>query len=211
MTQVYQVAHKTLLDNYAVLETLTPNEVYVNASIVVAGVDATFNGTVSVVAVPEFLFIGVDDEGDLLYNEQVPVPFQILYAVTAADVTRTTATGTVTLGTIPCTWITAGQVEDWLGIGTATAADQTFITQCRQAANEFAYRRRAEAGYKNESLSTVPNPSVLLGTIAYAGFLYRQRGAVTDFASFDGLAAGGSMGLSPMIKQLLGVDRPAVA
>jgi hypothetical protein len=69
MTQVYQVAHKTLLDNYAVLETLTPNEVYVGASIVVAGVDATFNGTVSVVAVPEFLFIGVDDEGDLLYNE----------------------------------------------------------------------------------------------------------------------------------------------
>ena len=36
MTQVYQVANKTLLDNYAVLETLTPNEVYVGASIVVA-------------------------------------------------------------------------------------------------------------------------------------------------------------------------------
>jgi hypothetical protein len=57
----------------------------------------------------------------------------------------------------------------------------------------------------------VPNASVLLGTIAYAGFLYRQRGAVTDFAGFDGLASGGSMGLSPMIKQLLGIDRPAVA
>ena len=210
MTQVYQVAHKTLLDNYAVLETLTPNEVYVNASIVVAGVDATFNGTVSVVAVPEFLFVGVDDEGDLLYNEQVPVPFQILYAVTAADVTRTTATGTVTLGTIPCTWITAGQVEDWLGIGTASALDTTFLTQCAAAANAFCFQRRLESGYI-DAKATSPSDSVTLGTIAYGGFLYRQRGAVTDFASFDGLPAGNSVGLSPMIKQLLGIPRPQVA
>ena len=210
MTQVYQVAHKTLIDNYAVLETLTPNEVYVNASIVVAGVDATFNGTVSVVAVPEFLFIGVDDEGDLLYNEQVPVPFQILYAVTAADVTRTTATGTVTLGTIPCTWITAGQVEDWLGIGTASALDTTFLTQCAAAANAFCFQRRLESGYIDEK-ATSPSDSVTLGVIAYGGFLYRQRGAVTDFASFDGLPAGNSVGLSPMIKQLLGIPRPQVA
>ena len=210
MTQVYQVAHKTLIDNYAVLETLTPNEVYVGASIVVAGVDATFNGTVSVVAVPEFLFIGVDDEGDLLYNEQVPVPFQILYAVTAADVTRTTATGTVTLGTIPCTWITAGQVEDWLGIGTASALDTTFLTQCAAAANAFCFQRRLESGYI-DAKATSPSDSVTLGTIAYGGFLYRQRGAVTDFASFDGLPAGNSVGLSPMIKQLLGIPRPQVA
>ena len=210
MTQVYQVAHKTLIDNYAVLETLTPNEVYVNASIVVAGVDATFNGTVSVVAVPEFLFIGVDDAGDLLYNELIPVPFQILYAVTAADVTRTTATGTVTLGTIPCTWITAGQVEDWLGIGTASALDTTFLTQCAAAANAFCFQRRLESGYIDEK-ATSPSDSVTLGTIAYGGFLYRQRGAVTDFASFDGLPAGNSVGLSPMIKQLLGIPRPQVA
>ena len=210
MTQVYQVAHKTLIDNYAVLETLTPNEVYVNASIVVAGVDATFNGTVSVVAVPEFLFIGVDDAGDLLYNELIPVPFQILYAVTAADVTRTTATGTVTLGTIPCTWITAGQVEDWLGIGTASALDTTFLTQCAAAANAFCFQRRLESGYI-DAKATSPSDSVTLGTIAYGGFLYRQRGAVTDFASFDGLPAGNSVGLSPMIKQLLGIPRPQVA
>ena len=210
MTQVYQVAHKTLLDNYAVLETLTPNEVYVGASIVVAGVDATFNGTVSVVAVPEFLFIGVDDAGDLLYNELIPVPFQILYAVTAADVTRTTATGTVTLGTIPCTWITAGQVEDWLGIGTASALDTTFLTQCAAASNAFCFQRRLESGYIDEK-ATSPSDSVTLGTIAYGGFLYRQRGAVTDFASFDGLPAGNSVGLSPMIKQLLGIPRPQVA
>jgi hypothetical protein len=210
MTQLYQVAHKTLLDNYAVLETLTPNEVYVGASIVVAGVDATFNGTVTVLAVPEYLFIGVDEYGDLLYNYEVPVPFQILYAKTAADVTRTTATGTVTLGTIACTWVTAGQIEDWLGIGTASALDTTFLTQCAAAANDFCFQRRLESGYIDQK-ATSPSNSVTLGTIAYGGFLYRQRGAVTDFASFDGLPAGNSVGLSPMIKQLLGIPRPQVA
>jgi hypothetical protein len=210
MTQVYQVAHKTLLDNYAVLETLTPNEVYVGASIVIAGVDATFNGTYTVYDVPEYLFIGVDDEGDLLFNYEVAVPFQILYAKTAADVTRTTATGTVTLGTISCTWVTAGQIEDWLGIGTASALDTTFLTQCAAAANDFCFQRRLESGYI-DAKATSPSNSVTLGTIAYGGFLYRQRGAVTDFASFDGLPAGNSVGLSPMIKQLLGIPRPQVA
>ena len=210
MTQVYQVANKTLLDNYAVLETLTPNEVYVGASIVVAGVDATFNGTVTVLAVPEFLFVGVDEYGDLLYNEQVPVPFQILYAKTAADVTRTAATGTVTLGTVVCTWITAGQIEDWLGIGTASALDTTFLTQCAAASNAFCFQRRLESGYIDQK-ATSPSDSVTLGTIAYGGFLYRQRGAVTDFSSFDSLPSGNSVGLSPMIKQLLGIPRPQVA
>ena len=210
MTQVYQVTHKTLLDNYAVLETLTPNEVYVGASIVVAGVDATFNGTVTVLSVPEYLFIGVDDEGDLLFNYEVAVPFQILYAKTAANVTRTTATGTVTLGTIATTWITAAQVEDWLGIGTASALDTAFLTQCAAASNAFCFQRRLESGYI-DAKGTSPSDSVTLGTIAYAGFLYRQRGAVTDFASFDGLPAGNSVGLSPMIKQLLGIPRPQVA
>jgi hypothetical protein len=210
MTQVYQVAHKTLLDNYAVLETLTPNEVYVGASIIVAGVDATFNGTVTVLAVPEFLFIGVDDDGDLVFNEQAPVPFQILYAKTAANVTRTIATGTVTLGTVLCQWITAGQIEDWLGIGTASALDTTFLTQCASASNAFCFQRRLESGYI-DAKGTSPSDAVTLGTIAYGGFLYRQRGAVTDFASFDGMPAGNSVGLSPMIKQLLGIPRPQVA
>lgn len=209
---VYSVTQKYLTDNYAVVVLLTnADPLEVGQSVTIAGVDATFNGTYTVRELPQYYYTGVDDQGFLHYDIEAPIANQVLFAKTAANVNIVAATGTLTT-TPQCTWVTTdAQVEDWLGIGTATAADQTFITQCRQAANEFAYRRRAEAGYRNESLSTVPNPSVLLGTIAYAGFLYRQRGAVTDFASFDGLAAGGSMGLSPMIKQLLGVDRPAVA
>ena len=207
----YSVTQKYLVDNYAVVVLLTnADPLEVGQSFTLAGVDATFNGSYTVRELPPYRFTGVDEYGFFTYDVEEPIQNQVLFAKTAADVIISPATGTLTT-TPTCTWVTTdAQVEDWLGIGTATAADQTFITQCRLAANEFCYRRRAEAGYKNESLTTVPNASVLLGTIAYAGFLYRQRGAVTDFAGFDGLAAGGSMGLSPMIKQLLGVDRPSV-
>jgi hypothetical protein len=209
---VYSVTQKYLTDNYAVVVLLTnADPLEVGQSVTIAGVDATFNGTYTVRELPQYYFTGVDEQGFFQYDLQAPIENQVLVAKTAANVNIVAATGTLTT-TPTCTWVTAdSQVEDWLGIGTATSADQAFITQCRLSANEFAYRRRNEAGYRNESLTTVPNASVLLGTIAYAGFLYRQRGSVTDFASFDGLAAGGSMGLSPMIKQLLGVDRPAVA
>ena len=166
----YTVTHKQLTDNYAVLQLLTAAEIEVAASVVITGVNATFNGTYIVYALPQYYFLGVDDEGDLLFNYEVPVPFQILYAKTASDVTRTTATGTVTLGTIPTTWITAGQVEDWLGIGTASALDTTFLTQCAAASNAFCFQRRLESGYIDQK-GTSPSDSVTLGTIAYAGFL----------------------------------------
>jgi hypothetical protein len=206
----YSVTQKYIVDNYAVVVLLTnADPLEVGQSFTLAGVDATFNGTYTVHTLPPFRFMGVDEYGFFIYDPEQPIQNQVLFAKTAADVIIGPATGTLTT-TPTCTWITAdSQVEDWLGIGTATVADQTFITQCRLASNEFSFRRRQEAGYK-DSLTTVPNASVLLGAVAYAGFLYRQRGAVTDFAGFDGLAAGGSMGLSPMIKQLLGIDRPAV-
>jgi hypothetical protein len=140
----------------------------------------------------------------------VLVPNQILYACTGSDVEFVVDySGTVTY-TQTCSWITAGNIEDWIGIGTATAADTTFLTQCASAANQFCYRRRQEVGYA-DSLTTSPSGDVTLGTIMYGGALYRQRGAISDFASFDGMSAGSTNGLSPLVKQLLGVDRPQVA
>ena len=207
----YSVQQKYLIDNYAVLVLLTnADPLEVGQSFTVTNVDATFNGTYTVFALPQYYFNGVNEQGFFRYNIEAPILNQVLYAKTADNVDIVPATGTLTTTPV-CTWITAGQIEDWLGIGTATAADTAFLTQCALAANSFAYRRRAEASYRNESLTTVPNGSVSLGTIMYGGALYRQRGGITDFATFDGLGSGGTVGLSPMVKQLLGVDRPAVA
>ena len=205
----YTVTNKYLIDDYAVLQLLTPTELEVGQSITVASVDATFNGTYTVRALPQYLFEGVDTEGDLLYDVNVPIANQVLYAKTAADVSRTAASGTLT-STPTCSWITATDIEDWLGIGTATAADATFLTICASSASQFCWRRRMEAGYV-DSLTTVPSQDVKLGTIMYGGALYRQRGSMDSFASFQSMGTAPVMGLNGMIRQLLGIDRPQVA
>jgi hypothetical protein len=205
----YTVTHKQLTDNYAVLQLLTEAEIEVGASVVITGVDATFNGTYIVYALPQYAFMGVDDEGDLLFDPLVTIPNQVLYAKTASDVARTAASGTLTITQV-CTWVTAANLEDWIGIGTATAADAAFLTVCAAAASQFCWRRRMEAGYV-DSLTTVPSQDVFLGTQMYGGSLYRQRGSIDQFASFQNMGVTPVMGLNGMIRQLLGIDRPQVA
>jgi hypothetical protein len=207
---VYSVTQKYLIDNYAVLQLLTSSEIAVGESITVASVDATFNGSNLVVrALPQYLYIGIDTEGDLLYDYEVPVQNQVLYAKTASNVSRVAATGTVTY-TQTCTWITQQNVLDWLGISVATAGDQAFVTTCAAAANMFCYRRRQEASYI-DSLTTVPSQDVYLGTVMYAGMLYKSRGTVDVFSSYQDMGQTPVAGMNGQIKQLLGIDRPACA
>ena len=206
---VYQVISKQLTSNYAVLQLLTPAELEVGQSITVAAVDATFNGTYTIRSLPSYEYIGIDDEGDLEFNPLITIPNQVLYARTAADVARQAASGTLT-ATPTASWISASDIEDWLGIGTATAADATFLTICASSASQFCWRRRMEAGYV-DSLTTVPSQDVKLGTIMYGGALYRQRGSMDSFASFQSMGTAPVMGLNGMIRQLLGIDRPQVA
>jgi len=206
---VYSITQKYLIDNYAVVQLLTDAEIELGASVVLAGVDATFNGTYTVRALPQYLYVGIDTEGDLLYDANIPIANQVLVAKTASNVTRTAAAGTLTI-TQTCTWVTAANIEDWLGIGTATAADAAFLTVCASASSQFAWRRRMEAGYV-DSLTTVPSQDVFLGTQMYGGALYRQRGSVDQYASFQNMGVTPVMGLNGMIRQLLGIDRPQVA
>jgi hypothetical protein len=206
---VYQVISKQLISNYAVLQLLTPAELEVGQSITVAAVDATFNGTYTIRSLPSYEYIGIDDEGDLEFNPLITIPNQVLYARTAADVARQAASGTLT-STPTCQWISASDIEDWLGIGTATSADAAFLTICASSSSQFCWRRRMEAGYV-DSLTTVPSQDVRLGTIMYGGALYRQRGSMDSFASFQSMGTAPVMGLNGMIRQLLGIDRPQVA
>jgi len=207
----YKTQTKQLLNNYACISTLEANEIALGESVTVSGLAAPFAGTFTVLALPQYLFTGIDSTtGELLFDENVPVANQVLYACTGTSVEFVVDySGTVTY-TQTCTWITAAQILTWLGIATATADDTTFVTQCASAANNFIYRRRQECGY-NDSLTTSPGGDVTLGTIMYGGALYRQRGGISDFASFDNMSAGSTNGLSPLVKQLIGVDRPQVA
>ena len=207
----YTVTNKYLVDNYAVLQLLTPNEIAVGQSITVASVDATFNGTYSVYALPQYLFVGTDTEGDLLFDYQVPIQNQVLYAKTADDVERVAASGTVTYAPV-CTWVTAADVMTYLGITiTNSSDDYTLLTQSVSAGNQFCYRRRQESSYI-DSLTTSPSGDVTLGTIMYCAALWRSRGSIeTTYATFDGMGTAPQQSLTPIVKQLLGIPRPAVA
>lgn len=206
----YTITNKYLVDDYAVVQLLTTAQLDVGGSITIAGVDATFNGTYTVRALPQYLYVGTDDQGDLLFDPDFPILNQVLYARTAANVDRTASAGTLTY-TPTCTWITAADVTAWLNIAPASANDTALIQSAADASNAFCWRRRNEAGYV-DSLTVVPSLDVKLGTIMYAGALYRARGSIGDtFATFDTMATAPIVGLSGQVKQLLGIDRPAVA
>ena len=207
----YTVTNKYLIDNFAVLQLLTPSEIAVGSSITVAGVDATFNGTYTVRALPQYLYVGTDTQGDLLYDYQVPIADQVLYAKTASDVERVAASGTVSYDPV-CTWVTAAQVMSYLGITIANPSDDyTLLTQSVSAGNQFCYRRRQESGYI-DSLTTSPGGDVTLGTLMYCAALWRSRGSIeATYATFDGMGSAPQQSLTPIVKQLLGIPRPAVA
>jgi hypothetical protein len=207
----YTVTNKYLVDNFAVLQLLTPSEIAVGSSITVSAVDATFNGTFTVRALPQFLFVGIDDQGDLLYDYDTPIADQVLYAKTASDVDRVAASGTVSYAPV-CTWVTASDVMTYLGITiTNPSDDYTLLTQSVSAGNQFCYRRRQESGYI-DSLTTSPGGDATLGALMYCAALWRSRGSIeATYATFDGMGSAPQQSLTPIVKQLLGIPRPAVA
>lgn len=206
----YTIISKQVTANYGVIATLTANELAVGQQFTISGLTG-FNGTYTALALPQFELTGTDTFGDFVYNTSVLLPNQIVFALPGADQGRTTATGTVTY-TLTCTWASKTNVEDWLGFSVVpNSADDRNLTLAVAAANAWAYRKRQEAGYFDASLTTAPSQDVLEGVIMFAGALYRERGSIDQYASFDPLATGtptgGSMG---QIMRLLGVNRPAV-
>lgn len=207
----YNVIFRQVTDNHMVVQTLEDTDIGVGQSVTLTGLGATLNGTYTVHAVPTHLFIGVDEEGDLLYDYNEIILNQLLVHKTHADLARTAIQPPATLTwTTTATWIVDADVVAWLGIASATANDTAFITTCVNAANAYAYRRRREAGYY-DSLSTVPSADVKLGTIMFAGSLYRERGSVDSFASFEQMGTPVAFGSNGQINRLLGVNRSQVA
>jgi hypothetical protein len=207
----FTVTHIQRLNDYAVVQTLEDTEIGIAQSITLSGVGNGLDGTQKVQAVPIFLFMGTDDEGDFIYDTDVIIPNQLLFYDAATDIERQALipNGTLTW-TQTCTWIVAADVLSWLGIAVATANDTAFVGACTDAANAFAFRRRKEAGYF-DSLTTVPGADVKLGTTMLAGALYRERGSVDSFASFEAMNIPGSVGSMGQINRLLGVNRSQVA
>lgn len=206
---VYNLAFHTRLDNYAILQTFVDTDIQTQDSVVIAGSGHSLNGTFTVVSTEPYLFTGVSEYGDLLFDYDVIMENQFIYVSAGTDLERSVATGTVTF-TQSCSWITSADVTSWLGIEVATANDTAFVAVCVSAANAWSFRKRREAGY-SDSLTTAPDGAAKLGTIMYAATQYRSRGAVDGYSSFDSMSMGTPTMSLGQIMQLLGCGRPQVA
>jgi hypothetical protein len=206
----YSITHAQRIDDYAVIQTLEVTEIGTGQVVTVTGVPG-FNGTFVIQAVPTYLYLGVNEEGDWLFDPAIILPNQLLYFSEDDDVARDAVIPQGTLTFTPvCTWASDQDVLDWLGIDPATPNDEAFVTVATNAGNAFAYRRRRESGYF-DSLTTVPGPDVLLGTIMMGAALYRERGSVDSYASFDQMGGAVPFGTHGQINKLLGVNRAQVA
>lgn len=209
---IYSVIFHQRLDDYAVVQTLENTDIAIGESITIAGVGHNLNGTHTVYALPQYLYIGTDTQGNIQLDSNEPIPNQVMFYDPDGDLERSAAIppGTLTY-TQTCTWVTSANVQLWLGLTGLSADETTFLAQCVSAGNQVAYRRRQEAGYF-DALATSPSGDVTLGTIMLSGAYFRQRGSIDQFASFDSMGqAITSNAFTPMVKQLLGIDRPAVA
>ena len=208
MAATYTLQTAVIVPGYVTVQTLTPNEIVVGASITVAGWAVAYNGVKSVYAMPQYLPINVDTEGLIEYDYSYPLENAVMWAESETPMELQAITGTITFEQT-CTWITGPQIATYLGI--TTAGDETaFLVQCAAAANAFCFRRRQESGYI-DSLTTSPGGDVTLGTLMMGSAYYRQRGSVDQFASFTDMGTAPTVGLSGIVKQLLGISRPQVA
>ena len=210
---VFTVISHQRLDDYAVVQTLTGTDIEVGQNITLAGLGHDLNGTHVVLACPQYEYIGTDSEtGELLFDPNIPRANQLLFRDAGDDLQFSAAipTGTCTWQ-LTCTWVNATDIEDYVGIGTASMDEAAFLTLCAAAFNALAYRRRYEAGYLQDSLTTVPSADVKLGTIMIGAAYFRQKGSFNTIATFDGMGAPPSTGVTPMVMQLLGINRPQVA
>jgi hypothetical protein len=209
---VFNIISVMRLDGYSVVQTLTDTDISPGQTITIAGVGNGFDGTFLVLACPQYEFVGTSGAGgDWMFNSNVPRANQLLVEDAGDDYPFTVnVLGTVTW-TPTCTWITNTQIATYLDIPLTSTNAAALLVQCAAAANAFAFRRRNEAGYLQDSLTVSPGGDVTLGTIMVGAAYFRQQGSYTALASFDGMGTPPANGITPMVLQLLGINRPQVA
>jgi hypothetical protein len=107
---------------------------------------------------------------------------------------------------VPVTWADTADVELFIG----AASETDWLDLCTVAANEWCYDRRKAASY-DDYPHVSPSPKVTEAVCLYAGALYRERQSVDSFSSFMENPIAPPVGTLGRIKQLLGIERPAVA
>ena len=209
----FTVTHQQITDNVAVVQTLESTDILVGQEITLSGCDATINGVHTVFQIPIYYFTGVDSTGDYMFNDQILFKNQILFQLVDDNIQRSAVDPVGSLQwTTPteCEWCDVADLTEFLGIAGATANDTAFMTTSVNAANAWCFKRRSQAGYKDD-LVNVPDAAVLAGTVLMAASLYRERGSIDSFASFQDMTISAPVASMGRINSLLGIKRAQVA
>ena len=207
----FTVTHHQRLSNVAVVQTLESTDIAIGQSITLTGLGHGLNGTHIVFAVPTYYLIDVDEEGDYIYDPDVIIPNQLLFQDAGDDLERSAADPVGSLDWNPvCTWIDVADLTEFLGISGATANDTAFMTSSVNASNAWSFKRRVQAGY-HDSLTSVPDAAVKAGVVLMAASLYRERGSIDSFQSFQDMTVSAPVASMGRINQLLGIKRSQVA
>tara|TARA_R110000803_G_scaffold194819_1_gene257981 strand:- start:220 stop:858 length:639 start_codon:yes stop_codon:yes gene_type:complete len=212
MATVFTVTHVTIADDVAVVQLLTDPaaDIAIGDTVTLAALtNSALDGAQVVLDFPAFELLGVDSEGDPYFDPDQPHDHQLLFAVVTPDVTRVADAGTLTWSPAAVAWATNAMVIEFLGIAVATANDTAYITTVVGAANAWAYRKRAAAGY-TDPIAAAPSDDVALGVTLYAASLYRARGSVEQYQTYDGMPATAVTNFGQILG-LLGVNRSQVA
>lgn len=209
----FTVTHQQITDNVCVVQTLESTDILVGQEITVSGCDASINGVHIVFQIPIYYFTGINTAGDYLFNDQIVFKNQILFQLVDDDIERSAVdpVGSLTWTTpTECVWSDVPDLEEFLGIAGATANDTAFMTTSVNAANAWCFKRRSQAGYKDD-LVNVPDAAVLAGTVLMAASLYRERGSIDSFNSFQDMTISAPVASMGRINSLLGIKRAQVA
>jgi hypothetical protein len=107
------------------------------------------------------------------------------------------------------TWITTEDVELFVGQVEAATDEADYLELCTDAANDWAYHRREAAGY-SDNPTVVPGAAAKQGTVLYAGSLFRQKGSLDNFQSFEAMPTPAPVGSMGEIMRLLGIGRARI-
>ena len=209
----FTVTHQQITDNVCVVQTLESTDILVGQEITLSGCDASINGVHTVFQIPIYYFTGVDATGDYMFNDQILFKNQILFQLVDDNIAREAVDPVGSLQwTTPteCVWSDVPDLEEFLGIAGATANDTAFMTTSVNAANAWCFKRRSQAGYKDD-LINVPDAAVLSGVVLMAASLYRERGSLDSFNSFQDMTISAPVASMGRINSLLGIKRAQVA
>lgn len=188
MTTTYNVTTAALAANVVTLGMVTVAGLRAGYSVHVEGLGAPFDGNHTL----------TDVDADTV---------TVTYAKNHANHPEADVWGQLN---ITVTWCDTSDVTDFLGVAPAEAVDVDYLETCTDAANVWCWDRRAAAGYTDVP-SVAPSHKVKLGAVIKSAELYRQRGSIDGYSSFQALDAVAPVASNVEILRLLGINKPSVA